>query len=185
MTLPLQSTEEQDTQPCLVRVYARPELPQGRLKVVKQARVDHSLHSGVGMWTCFSYPSLTVSRRKPAVFRWLLFSCTDAVAGDGLCTLLWHLMLLRWITTRSVIQPVEYGTCYSALWVSKGHLLTGKDQRREEEILAWTCPWQCLRIISESCFPPCWEVFICVYNMRSGTQQQRALGTELSEQITR
>lgn len=121
---------------------------------------------------------------KIAEFCWLLFSCIDAISGDGLYTMLRHLLLLRWITARSAVQPVQHGMCCLALRLSKGHL-TGKDQCREEEILARTCPWQCLWIIFESCFPPCWEVFICVYNMHSVIQQQHAPSTELSEQITR
>jgi len=44
LTLPLQSTEEQDTQSCLVRVYAVPDSPTlSRLNVVEQARADHSI----------------------------------------------------------------------------------------------------------------------------------------------
>lgn len=138
---------------------------------------------GTGIGTRFSSPSLAVSRGKTAGFCWLLFSCTD--------TLWWCLHPVVALTAatvnsyKSAIQPVEYGTCCSALWVTKCHLLIGKDQCGEEEILAISCPWQCLRIISESCFPPCWEVFICAYNMHSGIQQQRALSTELTGQVTR
>lgn len=57
-----------------------------------------------------------------AGFCWQCFSCMDAISGDGLYAMLWHLLLLKWITERSAVQPVQHGMCCLALWLSKGHL---------------------------------------------------------------
>lgn len=153
---------------------------------IKSRRTGKRWWYSVAWWSWYQYviqlAQLNSFWGEIAGFCWQRFSCMDAISGDGLYAMLWHLLLLRWITARSAVQ--QHAMCCLALRLSKGHL-TGKDQCREEEILARTCPWQRLWIIFESCFPPCWEVFICVYNMHSLIQQQRAPSTELSEQITR
>lgn len=79
------------------------------------------------------------------------------------------------------LQAAQHGTFCLALWLSEGHLLTGKDQGKGGgEDAGMNLP----PLVSLGYFCSLLEVSICVYNMHTGIPLLCALGAELSEQIT-
>lgn len=107
--MPLQSTEEQDTQSCLVWVCAVPDSPpRGRLKVVKQAGVDHST-----AWWSWDQYVLQLSQFN---------SSQGKNSWVPLAALFLHRSLLWWWSLRPVVALTaakvnNYKVCCTTSWV--------------------------------------------------------------------